>query len=80
MLVYAKELEKTKTRLLERTAAMDARYQTTVDGDPHEWKSGDASGPNASTHQKMVYGIQSPFNGKIFIRPRGAVGQTRSGA
>lgn len=71
VLVYAKELEKTKTRLLERTAAMDARYQTTVDGDPHEWKSGDASGPNASTHQKMVYGIQSPFNGKIFYPPEG---------
>lgn len=71
VLVYAKELEKAKTRLLERTGEMDARYQTAADGDTHEWKSGDASGPNASTHQKMVYGIQSPFNGTMFYPPEG---------
>ncbi len=71
VLVYAKELEKAKTRLLDRTDEMDARYQTAADGDPHEWKSGDASGPNASTHQKMVYGIQSPFNGTMFYPPEG---------
>lgn len=71
VLVYAKDLEKAKTRLLERTEEMDARYQTSIDGDPNEWKSGDASGPNAATHQKMVYGIQSPFNGKMFYPPEG---------
>jgi len=71
VLVYAKELEKAKTQLLDRTEEMDARYQTAVDGDPNEWKSGDASGPNASTHQKMVYGIQSPFNGTMFYPPEG---------
>ncbi len=71
VLVYAKELQKAKTRLLERTDEMDARYQTTVDTDPDAWKSGDASGPNASTHQKMVYGVQSPFNGTMFYPPEG---------
>ena len=50
---------------------MDARYQSTVDDDPHEWKSGDCSGPNAATHRKMVYAIQSPFTGKLHYPPEG---------
>ena len=56
VLVYAKELEKAKTRLLDRTDEMDARYQTAADGDPHEWKSGDASGPNASRATARPHG------------------------
>lgn len=71
VLVYAKDSEKAKTGLLDRTDEMDARYDSEADGDPHEWKSGDASGPNASTHRRMVYGIQSPFTGQIHYPPDG---------
>lgn len=70
VLVYAKNGERAKTGLLDRTEEMDARYQTSH-GDPHEWKSGDASGPNASTHRKMVYAIQSPFTGRMHYPPEG---------
>ena len=71
VLVYAKDIDKAKTTLLDRTEEMDARYQSTVDDDPHEWKSGDCSGPNAATHRKMVYAIQSPFTGKLHYPPEG---------
>src|SRR5690606_10554698 len=66
-----KNADRSKTALTERTNEMDARYQTAADGDVHEWKSGDASGPNASTHRKMVYGIQSPFTGVMHYPPKG---------
>lgn len=71
VLVYAKDSDRAKTRLTERTDAMDARYGDNPDSDAHDWKSGDASGPNASTHRKMVYGIQSPFTGAIYYPPEG---------
>ncbi|WP_254573931.1 site-specific DNA-methyltransferase [Stenotrophomonas acidaminiphila] len=71
VLVYAKDAERARTALLDRTEAMDARYKDVPDDDPHEWKSGDASGPNAATHKRMVYGIQSPFTGEIFYPPSG---------
>lgn len=68
ILVYAKEIDRAKTRMTDRTEAMNARYKNT-DNDPNEWKSGDASGPNASTHRKMVYAIQSPFTGALHYPP-----------
>lgn len=71
VLVYAKNQEKAKTGLLGRSEAMDARYDASSDNDPHEWKAGDASAPNAATHRKMVYGIQSPFTGKVYYPPEG---------
>lgn len=71
VLVYAKSAERAKTGLTERTEAMDSRYGDNADGDAHDWKSGDASGPNAATHRKMVYGIQSPFTGAIYYPPEG---------
>ncbi len=49
---------------------MDARYRS-LDGDPRAWKSGDASGPKAKTHQGMVYAIQSPFTGELHYPPAG---------
>ncbi len=70
VLIYAKMADRAKTELTGRTEAMNARYNN-PDRDPHEWKSGDASGPNASTHRKMVYGIQNPFTGTIFYPPDG---------
>ena len=70
ILVYAKDEERAKTMLLPRSDEMDARYRS-PDGDARLWKSGDASGPKAKTHQGMVFGIQSPFTGEVFYPPQG---------
>jgi adenine-specific DNA-methyltransferase len=70
VLVYARNETKAKTSLEERTAVMDARYKSR-DGD-RPWKGGDLGGPGAKTHQKMVYGIQSPFTGEIHYPPIGS--------
>lgn len=71
VLVYARDEETVKTALLPRTEAMDARYGS-PDGDPFPWKSGDAGGPKAKTHQRMVYAIQSPFTGELHYPPQGS--------
>lgn len=71
VLVYAKDEERARTGLLPRSEAMDARYQAR-DGDLRLWKSGDASGPKAKTHQGMVFAIQSPFTGELFYPPTGS--------
>ncbi|MFE3838904.1 DNA methyltransferase [Rhodobacteraceae bacterium PA1-206B] len=70
VLVYAKDERIAKTGLETRTESMNARYLNR-DGDNKVWKAGDFSGPKALTHQGMVYGIQSPFTGKIHYPPSG---------
>ena len=71
VLVYAKDNDKAKTQLLQRTDEMDQRY-TNIDGDPDGiWASDNASGPSAATHQRMVYAIQSPFTGVLYYPPEG---------
>ena len=70
VLVYAKDSDRAKTHLLERTDEMNARY-TNDDGDPEgDWASDNPSGPSAATH-KMVYAIQSPFNGTLHYPAEG---------
>jgi adenine-specific DNA-methyltransferase len=64
VLVYAKSIDLAKTKLLDRTERMDARY-TSFDGDPQPWTPSDITGPGADTHFGQVYGIQSPFTGKM---------------
>lgn len=49
---------------LERTDGMNARYGN-PDNDVDYWTSSDAFGPNAATHQGMVYAIQHPFTGNL---------------
>lgn len=71
VLVYSKDLDRSKTRLLDRTEEMNARYQND-DGDPDVWASDNPSGPGAETHRKMVYAIQSPFTGELHYPPEGA--------
>ena len=71
VLIYAKDETRAHTGLLPRTDAMDARY-TRRDGDARVWKSGDASGPKARTHQGMVFAIQSPFTGELYYPPNGS--------
>lgn len=70
VLVYAKDERMAKTGLQPRTAIMDARYRN-PDGDPRVWKGENFAGPKALTHQGMVYGIQSPFTGKVQYPPAG---------
>ena len=70
VLVYANSIDLAKTRLLDRTERMNARY-TSPDGDPHLWASDNISGPGAETHAGQVYGIQNPFTGEIQYPPDG---------
>ncbi|MBY6240467.1 site-specific DNA-methyltransferase [Methylosinus sp. Sm6] len=69
-LVYANNIDVAKTRLLDRTERMNARYES-IDGDPEPWSPGDLSGPGADTHAGQVYAIQSPFSGDMMYPPDG---------
>lgn len=69
VLVYAKDAERAKTGLLDRTAAMDARY-VNPDNDPEgRWASSDATAPEY--RKTGTYAIQSPFTGKLYYPARG---------
>ncbi len=69
VLVYAKDASKARTGLLDRTAAMNAKY-TNPDGDPlGPWRPGDASAGKGRLNQGMVYAIQSPFTGEYHYPP-----------
>lgn len=70
VLVYAKDEERAKTKLLPRDDTMDARYQSR-DGDPKVWKNGDLSAGKGPKNQPMVYAIQSPFTGELHYPPEG---------
>lgn len=64
VLVYAKDGERAKTGLLDRTEAMNARY-TNIDEDLEgDWASSDAAAPEY--RKTGTFAIQSPFTGKIF--------------
>lgn len=72
VLIYAKDGDKARTGLLDRTAEMNSRY-TNDDGDPEgEWASDNPAGTGSDTHPKMVYAIQSPFTGALFYPPEGS--------
>lgn len=62
VLVYAKAVDRAKTKLLPRTESMNARYVAS-DGDPEPWSPGDLTGRGADTHWGQVYAVQSPFTG-----------------
>lgn len=70
VLIYAKDIDRSKTGLLARTQAMDARYFSR-DGDPEPWKPGDLTAPGDVTHPGMVYAIQSPFTGLLHYPSEG---------
>jgi len=69
VLIYAKDIEKSKTGLEARTQAMDSIY-----GNPDNdivgglWDSGKTGGnpTAASGDEKAAYGIQSPFTGEVY--------------
>ncbi len=69
VLVYAKDYAKSKTGMLDRTEAMNARY-TNEDDDPDgDWASSDATAPEY--RKTGTYAVQSPFTGKLFYPTRG---------
>lgn len=63
LLVYSK-LQNWSPHKLDRTAEMDAKYKN-PDNDVMPWTSDNPFGPNARTHQGMVYAIQHPFTGQL---------------
>lgn len=68
VLIYAKDIEKSKTGLEARTQAMDAIYgNPDNDTDGGLWNSGKTGGdPTASSGDaKAAYGVQSPFTGEM---------------
>lgn len=64
ILVYAKDIEFSKTRLLQRSEKSNARFGT-PDNDPEQWKQGDLTGTGADSHPTALYAIQSPFTGQM---------------
>lgn len=69
LLVYARNSDWTANRL-PRTDEMDSKYKN-PDNDRSAWRTDNSSAPGASSHQGMVYGIQSPFTGEILYPPKG---------
>lgn len=67
VLIYAKDTERAKTRLEERTEAMDSIYGNPDDDPEGLWDSKKSGGnPTASSGDaKAAYGIQSPFTGEM---------------
>lgn len=64
VLVYAKDIQLSKTGLLERSEKSNARFGN-PDQDVSEWKQGDLTGTGASSHRSALYAIQSPFTGVL---------------
>ncbi len=67
--VYSKKEEWCLNRL-PRTEQQDSIYKA-PDGDPVPWIAKPGHAPGASTHQGMVYAIQSPFTGDLLYPPIG---------
>lgn len=67
--VYSKKVG-WKLNRLPRTAQQDSIYKA-PDGDPIPWIAKPGHAPGASTHQGMVYAIQSPFTGDLLYPPIG---------
>ena len=76
VLVYAKNISITQTKLENRTSEMNNRYKN-IDSDiKGNWKSSDAIAKDAS--KNGTFGIQSPFTGVIYY-PKNNEGQWGQG-
>ena len=65
ILVYAKDYERVRTGLIERSDETRASYKNR-DGDPKgEWSPSDSTLMGVETHPGQVYGIQNPFTGRL---------------
>ncbi len=69
VLVYSKSKEWLSKRL-ERDEEMNSVYKN-PDNDITLWRNSDAFAPSASTHQGMVYAVQSPFTGRLIYPTTG---------
>ena len=75
VLVYSKNKEGTKTKLLDRTEEMNSKYKN-PDNDPEGlWTSGDPAARTKS--DKDRYAIQSPFNGALHYPGTGSWRNTK---
>lgn len=69
VLIYAKDADRAKTGMLERSESMNARY-TNPDQDPDgRWTASDATAPEY--RKTGTYAIQSPFTGRLYYPTRG---------
>lgn len=65
VLVYARDVERARTGLLDRGASTDAKYGN-PDGDlGGQWRPDNATAMGASSHPGQLYGIQNPFSGEV---------------
>jgi adenine-specific DNA-methyltransferase len=64
VLIYAKNISITKTKLETRTSEMNNRYKNPDADIKGEWKSSDAIAKDAS--KNGTFGIQSPFTGVVY--------------
>jgi adenine-specific DNA-methyltransferase len=71
VLVYAKNVDRTKTSLLDRSEKANRRFGNADNDVMGEWKQGDLAAQGEHTHRKMVYAIQSPFTGELHYPPDG---------
>lgn len=71
VLVYARDLNKVSTALLERSGSADSKYRNPDDDPEGAWRPSDASAKGADDHKGQVYGIQNPFTGEIQYPPQG---------
>jgi adenine-specific DNA-methyltransferase len=69
VLIYAKDVDRSKTSLLPRDAGMDRRYSN-PDGDPGQaWTGDNCIAPQSRS--TTIFAIQSPFSGRLHY-PEGA--------
>ncbi len=76
VLIYAKNISITKTKLEIRTNEMNSRYKNPDNDIKGDWKSSDAIAKDAS--KNGTFGIQSPFTGAIYY-PRNNEGHWGQG-
>ncbi|MBF6555939.1 MAG: site-specific DNA-methyltransferase [Acidimicrobiales bacterium] len=71
VLVYARDTDKAKTGLTERSEQAQSAYRN-PDNDPKGvWSPADSTAPSGPTHQGMLYGIQNPYTGQLVYPPNG---------
>ncbi len=76
VLVYAKDPEKARTGLLDRSEQTASDYKN-PDADPKGgWAPSDSTLMGAATHPGQVYAIQNPFTGKLHYPRKAAAGGT----
>ena len=70
VLIYARDAELAKTRLLTKDRSGNA--EENPDSDSLPWTDSPATASNAKAHKSMVYAIQNPFTGDLLYPPRGS--------